>query len=49
LYDKDSSQLEGFSSLLAKPVEMEKLQDTLGKYLSLADAVNVNVSKKSSV
>jgi CheY-like chemotaxis protein len=41
LYDKCSSQLEGFNSLLAKPVEIEQLQDTLGKYLPLADAVNV--------
>lgn len=41
LYDKCSSQLEGFNSLLAKPVEIEQLQDTLGKYLLLADAVNV--------
>jgi signal transduction histidine kinase/CheY-like chemotaxis protein len=41
LYDKGSSQLEEFNSLLAKPVEMAQLQDTLEKYLPLADAVNV--------
>jgi signal transduction histidine kinase/ActR/RegA family two-component response regulator len=41
LYDEDSCQFEGFNSLLAKPVETEQLQETLGKYLPLADAMNV--------
>jgi signal transduction histidine kinase len=41
LYDKGSSQFEEFNGLLAKPVEMAQLQETLEKYLPLADAVNV--------